>query len=194
MNGRWETNTHRPKKIFLFVVSIVVHFLSRERKPNQKKTPMSRFILRVAKPYDEAAPHTAMLCCIACSGAHNLTIAGRLASLYALPGGMMLAALPGLCGRSARKLTLLSAGLRQSAHFYPSVPSMLGAGKWGAPQKLVISSRLFFKKGDLRLLTMREEAHFGDGPSKLKEKTPAISSFLSPRSLCTPIFSGGFSF
>jgi len=108
-----------------------VHFLSRERKPNQKKTPMPRFILRVAKPCDEAAPHTAMLCCIACSGAHNLTIAARLASLCALPDGMMLAASPGLLGRSARKLTLLSAGLRQSAHFYPSVPSMLGAGQRG---------------------------------------------------------------
>jgi len=37
------------------------------------------------------------------------------------------------CGRSARKLTRLRlgyGGLRQSARFFPSAPSMLGAGQW----------------------------------------------------------------
>jgi len=33
-------------------------------------------------------------------------------------------------GRSTRKLTPLSAGLRQSARFYPSTPPMLSAGQW----------------------------------------------------------------
>jgi len=33
-------------------------------------------------------------------------------------------------GRSTRKLTPLSAGLRQPARFNPSAPPMLGAGQW----------------------------------------------------------------
>jgi hypothetical protein len=48
--------------------------------------------------------------CHACSGAHNLAIAARLASHDALPDSMMLAASTGCCGRSARKLTRLSPG------------------------------------------------------------------------------------
>jgi hypothetical protein len=83
---------------------MVVNFLSRERKPNQKKTPVSRLTLRVAQPVDEATHRAAMRRCQACSGAHNLTIAARLASLGALPDSMMLAASTGCCGRSARKL------------------------------------------------------------------------------------------
>jgi hypothetical protein len=86
---------------------VVVTFLSREKKSNLKKAPVSRSILRAAKPAAEAAPHAAMRRCPAlrdssssykyfgespdCSGAHNLKIAARLASLAALPGRMMLA-------------------------------------------------------------------------------------------------------
>jgi hypothetical protein len=53
---------------------------------------VSRYTLRVAQPIDEAAPHAAMRRCQACSGAHNLAIAARLAPLGALPDSMMLAA------------------------------------------------------------------------------------------------------
>jgi len=66
---------------------------------------VSRLILRVAKPGDDAAPRAAMRRCQVCSGAHNLKIAARLASLGALPDSTRLAASPGLCGRSTRKLT-----------------------------------------------------------------------------------------
>jgi len=59
-----------------------------------------RTFLRVAKPADEAAPRVAMPRCQACSGAHNLAIAARLASPGALPDNTMLAASPGLCGRA----------------------------------------------------------------------------------------------
>jgi hypothetical protein len=70
-------------------------FLSRERKGSQKKTPVSRLILRVVQPVDEAAPRTAMRRCQARSGAHNLAIAARLASPGALPDSTMLAASTG---------------------------------------------------------------------------------------------------
>ena len=70
-------------------------FSSAWQKTNQKKTPVSRLTLHVAKPGDEAAPYAAMLCCKACSGAHNLAIAARLASIGALPDSMMLAASTG---------------------------------------------------------------------------------------------------
>jgi len=85
-----------------------VHFLSPERKPNQKKTPVSRYTLRVVQPADEAAPHAAIRRCPALrefsslctcfgesqsrSGAHNLAIAARLASVGALSDNMMIAA------------------------------------------------------------------------------------------------------
>ena len=52
---------------------------------------VSHRVLR-PKPPDEAASHAAMLRCQACSGAHNLAIAARLASLDALPDSMTLAA------------------------------------------------------------------------------------------------------
>jgi len=48
--------------------------------------------------------------CQVCSGAHNLAIAARLASIGALPDSMMLAASTGCCGRNTRKLTRLSTG------------------------------------------------------------------------------------
>jgi hypothetical protein len=63
-----------------------------EKKSNQKKPPVSRLALRVAKPDNDAAPCAAMRRCQACSGAHNLAIAARLASIGALPASMMLAA------------------------------------------------------------------------------------------------------
>jgi len=69
-----------------------VHFLSPERKPNQKKTPVSRYTLRVVQPADEAAPHAAIRRCQPRSGAHNLAIAARLASVGALSDNMMIAA------------------------------------------------------------------------------------------------------
>jgi len=88
-----------------------VHFLSRERKRNQKKTPVSRYTLRIVQPDDEAAPHAVMRRCPALrefssaymcfgesqsrSGAHHLAIAARLASICALPDSMMLAASTG---------------------------------------------------------------------------------------------------
>jgi hypothetical protein len=62
---------------------LFVHFLSRGMKTNQKKPPVSRYTLRVVQPDDEAAPHAAMRRCQACSGAHNLAIAARLASRLA---------------------------------------------------------------------------------------------------------------
>jgi hypothetical protein len=90
------------------------------------QTPVSRFILRVAQPTDEAAPHAAIRRCPALrefssaftyfgesqtrSGAHNLAIAPRLASVGALSDNMMLAASNGCYGRSTRKLTRLRQG------------------------------------------------------------------------------------
>jgi hypothetical protein len=41
----------------------------------------------------------------ACSGAHNLTIAARLAALDALPDSMILAASPGLATRRVKRET-----------------------------------------------------------------------------------------
>jgi len=85
--------------------------------------------LHVVQPADEVASHAAIRCCQPCSGAHNLAIAPRLASVGALSDSMMLAASTGWCGRSARKLALLFAGLKQSARFFPSALPMLGAGQ-----------------------------------------------------------------
>jgi hypothetical protein len=103
-----------------------------EKKKNQKKPPVFRFTLRVAKPGDDAASRAAMRRYQACSGAHNLAIAARLASLGALPDSTMLAASPGLCGRSTRKIARLRFGfdgLRQAVRYIPSVPPILGAGQ-----------------------------------------------------------------
>jgi hypothetical protein len=46
-----------------------------------------------------------MLRCQACSDAHNLTIAVRLASLDALPDSLILAASPGLATRRVKRDT-----------------------------------------------------------------------------------------
>ena len=89
-------------------------FSSTWQKTNQKKTLVPRLTLRVSKPGDEAAPYAAMRCCKACSSTHNLMIAALLASHYALPGSIILAASSGFSGRSMRKL----ASFKQSAHFF----------------------------------------------------------------------------
>ena len=74
---------------------VVCSFSSAWKKTNQKKTPVSRLFLRVAKPVEEATSHAAMQCCSARSGAHNLAIAARLTSHCALPDSMMLASSSG---------------------------------------------------------------------------------------------------
>jgi hypothetical protein len=56
---------------------------------------VSRYTLRVVQPDDEAALHAAMRRCQSRSGAHNLAIAARLASMGALPDSMLLAASTG---------------------------------------------------------------------------------------------------
>jgi len=100
-------------------------FSSTWKKTKQKKTPVSRLILRVVQPADEAAPRAAMRRCQTCSGAHNLAIAARLAPSGVLPDSTMLAASTACGGRSARKL----ASLKQSARFCPAASPMLGAGQ-----------------------------------------------------------------
>jgi hypothetical protein len=60
------------------------------KKSNQKKPPVSCFTLRVVQPAVDAAPHAAMRRCPARSGAHNRSIAARLASRAALPDSMTL--------------------------------------------------------------------------------------------------------
>ena len=79
-------------KTFLLRRSYSITFLSREKKSNQKKPPVPRYTLRFAQRVDEAAPNAAMRRYQSCSGAHNLAIAARLASIGALPSSMMLAA------------------------------------------------------------------------------------------------------
>jgi hypothetical protein len=73
------------------------------QKSNQKKTPVSRFILRVVQPADDAAPRAVMRRCRTPSGAHNLTIAALLELSAALPADAMLAASAGCSGWSTRK-------------------------------------------------------------------------------------------
>ena len=53
----------------------------RVKRKVTKRKPVSRVTLRVAKPANDAAPHAAMRRCPTRSGAHNLAIAARLASL-----------------------------------------------------------------------------------------------------------------
>jgi len=74
---------------------VCLHFLSREKKTKQKKTPLPRYTLRIVQPDDDAAPYAAMRRSQARSGAHNLAIAARLASIGAFPDSMMLAASTG---------------------------------------------------------------------------------------------------
>ena len=131
---------------------------------------MSRITLRVVQPVDEAAPHTAMRCSRVCSGAHNLSIAARLASRAALPGSTMLAASTGCSGRSARKL----ASLRQPARFIPSALSMLGAGQREKRQRIKNNFEST-SMGCLRPLAPPKEPH-------LLSKTPIDGFVKCPRS------------
>jgi len=85
--------------------------------------------LRVAQPIDETAPRAAMRCCQACSGAHNLAIAARLASHDALPDNTMLAASTGFTGRSTRKLARLYAGSNSPRAFFRPLRRCSAQGK-----------------------------------------------------------------
>ncbi|MDJ0876362.1 MAG: hypothetical protein QNJ48_06920 [Desulfobacterales bacterium] len=101
-----------------------IFFRVEENEP--KEDARGPHTLRVAKPVDEAAPHAAIRCCSALSGAHNLLIAARLTSHCALPDSMMLASWPGF-GFGARKL----ASLKQVRELFPAASAMLGAGQRG---------------------------------------------------------------
>jgi hypothetical protein len=123
--------------LFVAILALFIFFRVEENEPttprrDRLQTPVSRgpcgVALRVVQPVDEAVPHAAMRRCQACSGAHNLTIAVRLATPDALPAITMLAASTGCVGRSTRKL----ASLKQSARFYPAASPMLGPGQWEA--------------------------------------------------------------
>ena len=102
-----------------------VTFLSREKKSNQKKTPVSRLTLRVAKPANDAAPHAAMRRCPTRSGAHNLAIAARLASLGRLAWQHDACFIDWFFMWSASEL----ASLKQADALFPSTTPMLGAGQ-----------------------------------------------------------------
>jgi hypothetical protein len=67
---------------------LFIFFPGKENEP--KETAVSRFSLRVAQPIVEAAPHAVMRRCPVRSGAHNRSIAARLASRAALPDSMTL--------------------------------------------------------------------------------------------------------
>jgi len=73
----WRTRIGSTTPGFFLLLSL--HFLSRDKKTKQKKTPVPRFILRV----------------VAVAGARGNSLS-----------------------------------LRQSAHFIPPTPPMLGAGQW----------------------------------------------------------------
>jgi hypothetical protein len=74
---------------------MVSSFSFTRKKTEAKENARVPRTLRVVQPADDAAPRTAMQRCQACSGAHNLTIAVRLASPDALPASTMLAASAG---------------------------------------------------------------------------------------------------
>jgi len=92
-------------------------------------------ILRIAQPADDAAPRAAMRRCQACSGAHNLAIAARLASPGALPDSTMLAASTGCFGRRVSELASLKPACgepsadKQADTLFPTSSPMLGAGQ-----------------------------------------------------------------
>jgi hypothetical protein len=79
-------------------VFIFLH--AQENEP--KEGARAPLILRVTKPNDETAPNAAMLRCKARSGAHNQSIARRLALPCALPDGMMLVSLFGFSNGARR--------------------------------------------------------------------------------------------
>jgi len=76
--------------------------LSAEGLPQAGLSEASQRALQPKSP-DEAASHTAMHRCQACSGAHNLAIAARLAALDALPDSMILAASTDLTTRRIKR-------------------------------------------------------------------------------------------
>ncbi|MDJ0665850.1 MAG: hypothetical protein QNJ61_01190 [Desulfobacterales bacterium] len=76
-----------------FLIGLFIFFRGKENEPEE--TARVPRILRVAHPVVEAAPNAAMRRCPARSGAHNRSIAARLASLAALPDSMMLASSTG---------------------------------------------------------------------------------------------------
>jgi hypothetical protein len=159
---------------------IVASFSFTWKEDEAKEIAVSRYTLRVVQPDDEAALHAAMRRCPAlrefsslyryfgesqsCSGAHNLAIAARLASVGALPDSMMLAASTGWCSRSTRKRDRLVAGSdppeagKQSARLFPSAPPMLGAGQWENQKLQTILSPL--RGGYLRPPALREAHHW----------------------------------
>jgi hypothetical protein len=74
-------------------ILLFIFFHGEENEPiEDARVPLT---LRVAKPDNEAAPHAALRRCSIRSGAHNLAIALRLASLGALHDSMRLASLTG---------------------------------------------------------------------------------------------------
>ena len=100
-----------------------------------------RVTLHVAQPADEAAPHAAIRRFQPHSGAHNLAIAPRLASVGALSDNMMLAASTGCHGRSTRKLAPLSAGLKQVCALFPVRPVDARRGTKGQQKPNVLKSK-----------------------------------------------------
>jgi hypothetical protein len=74
-------------------LGLFIFFPVKEKEP--KENACVPRILRVAQPDVAAASNAAMRRCSVRSGAHNLTIAARLASLGALPNSMILASAAG---------------------------------------------------------------------------------------------------
>ncbi|MDJ0809591.1 MAG: hypothetical protein QNJ01_05780 [Desulfobacterales bacterium] len=105
------------------VFILFIFFRVKENEP--KETARAPLTLRVSQPFFEAAPHAAMRRCPLRSGAHNQSIAARLASMDALPDSMMLASTSGCCERVSRE----RAALKQAREPNPLDTSMLGAGQ-----------------------------------------------------------------
>ncbi|MDJ0668726.1 MAG: hypothetical protein QNJ61_15690, partial [Desulfobacterales bacterium] len=117
-----------------FLKSVQIFFIHRSfsctrKKTNQKKAPVPRFLLRVGQPNAEAAPHAAMQRCSACSGAHNRSIAARLASRAALPDNMMLASASGCQDRRVSEPPRLSAGSNRPTRLFRTRPRCSARGK-----------------------------------------------------------------
>ncbi len=102
-----------------------IFFHVEENEP--KEDALAPLTLRVTKPASEAAPHAAMRRCPIRSGAHNLTIAARLASLGALHDSMMLASMTGF-NRTGLAETRCAQTVREPS---PFDPLMLGAVQRG---------------------------------------------------------------
>ncbi len=143
---------YRSGVFFLNGFFIFCHVTENEAKEHAR-APLT---LRVAQPLPEAAPHAAMRRCPVRSGAHNRSIAARLALLGAWPDSMMLASLSGLIERVSRE----RASLKQARAPNPFDTSMLGAGQKEAKKpkdQKPFSSPL--RGGYLRPPALREETH-----------------------------------